>query len=207
MKFCKNRLLPYLHDDLQRLANMVRLVLDYPRSGDQFRHVLNISQRPGGLALCTSLLKANFTGDWAKLNAVVSCETCGWVFASAFGARVNLPFKLIREAGKLPPPTIAVVKTPSHISSSTEKGSREVEIEIGRDAIPNAASVLVVDDVLATGNTLCAVLRLLNEVGVGAENVVIIVVAEFPFHRGRQLLRWCGFGQTKVQSLLVFDSA
>lgn len=207
MEFCENHLLPYLHGDLQRLANMVCLVPDYPRSGDQFRHVLNISQQPGGLALCTSLLKAHFTGDWAKFDAVASCETGGWVFASAFAAQVGLPFKLIREAGKLPPPTIAVVKSPSHISSSTAKGSREEEIEIGRDTIPNAGSVLVIDDVLATGNTLCAVLQLLREVGVGAENVAIMVVAEFPFHRGRQLLRQRGFGQSKVQSLLVFDSA
>lgn len=50
----------------------------------------------------------------------------------------------------------------------------------GRDVVPRGASVLVVDDVLATGETLCAVLQLLGEAGVGAEDVNVMVVAEFP---------------------------
>jgi adenine/guanine phosphoribosyltransferase-like PRPP-binding protein len=60
----------------------------------------------------------------------------------------------------------------------------------------------VVDDVLSTGETLCAVLHLLEEAGV--EDVRVMVVAEFPFHRGRKLLHDRGFDMVNVQSLLVF---
>ncbi|KAM0716828.1 hypothetical protein Q7P37_007631 [Cladosporium fusiforme] len=204
-RFGESRLLPFLHEDLQRLANMVRVVPDFPRPGNQFHHVLGISQEPGGLVLCTSLLQTHFSGDWAKVKTVACCETGGWIYASALSARVGIPLSLIREGGKLPPPTFSVVKSPSHISSSTANGSREKRIEIGRDLIPRGASVCVVDDVLATGNTLCAVLQLLIEAGVGPEDVVVMVVAEFPLHRGRQLLRQRGFGGVKVQSILVFD--
>lgn len=63
---------------------------------------------------------------------------------------------------------------------------------------------MVVDDVLSTGKTLCAVLQLLVKAGIGAEDVRVMVVAEFPAHRGRQLLRRAGFGKTNIQSLLVF---
>ena len=63
---------------------------------------------------------------------------------------------------------------------------------------------VVVVCVLATGKTLCAVLRLLGEAGVGAERVAVLVVAEFPVHRGRDMLRREGFGAVGVQSLLVF---
>jgi adenine/guanine phosphoribosyltransferase-like PRPP-binding protein len=78
---------------------------------------------------------------------------------------------------------------------------------MGRDVVPRGASVVVVDDVLATGETLCAVLQLLDEAGIGAEDIHIMVVAEFPTHHGRQLLRRRGFGGAKIQSLLVFGGA
>ncbi|KAK0708676.1 phosphoribosyl transferase domain protein [Lasiosphaeris hirsuta] len=202
--FAEERLLPFFHDDLRRLDKMVCSVPDFPRPGIEFRHVLNISQQPGGLALCASLLQAHFTGDWAKIDAVVCCEAGGYVFASALALVVNVPLVLIREGGKLPPPTVTALKSSSHISS-VPKGLGEKNIEMGRDVMPRGASVVVVDDVLATGKTLCAVLQLLVEGGVGVEDVSVMAVAEFPVHRGRELLRRGGFGKVKVQSLLIFD--
>lgn len=204
-KFAEHYLLPFFHEDLQRLANMVRPVPDFPRPGLEFRHVLGISQQAGGLALCTSLLQTHFTGDWAKIHAVACCEVGGFVYASAVASRVDVPLVLIREAGKLPPPTVSVIKSPSHISSLASNDSKEKRIEMERDVVPRGASVVVVDDVLSTGETLCAVLKLLHEAGIGAEDVSIMVVAEFPVHLGRELLRQRGFGRINIQSLLVFD--
>jgi adenine phosphoribosyltransferase len=204
-RLAEDCLLPFFHEDLQRLASMVRAVPDFPRPGIEFRHVLDISQQPGGLALCTSLLQSHFTGNWAKVDAVACCEAGGFVYASALAARVDVPLALIREAGKLPPPTISVVKAPSHISSSVSDDPREKRIEMARDLLPRGASVVVVDDVLATGKTLWAVLQLLDESGIGAEHISVMTVAEFPVHRGRELLRQNGFGRVNIQSLLVFD--
>jgi len=206
-RFAEHYLLPFVHEDLQRLANMVRQVADFPRPGIEFRHVLGISQQPGGLALCTSLLQTYFTGDWAKVDAVACCEVGGFVYASALASRVDLPLVLIREAGKLPPPTVSVIKPPSHISSLASNNSKEKRIEMERDVVPRGASVVVVDDVLSTGETLCAVLQLLDEASIGAEDVSIMVVAEFPVHHGRELLRQRGFGRINIQSLLVFSGA
>jgi hypothetical protein len=86
-RFAEHYLLPFVDEDLQRLAGMVRKVPDFPRPGVEFRHVLGISQQPGGLALCTSLLQAHFTGDWAKVDAVACCEVGGFVYASALASR------------------------------------------------------------------------------------------------------------------------
>lgn len=205
--FVEHCLLPFFHEDLQRLANMVRPVPDFPRPGVEFRHVLGISQQPGGLALCTSLLQTHFTGDWAKVDAVACCEVGGFVYASALASRVDVPLVLIREAGKLPPPTVSVIKPPSHISSLTFSNSKEKRIEMERDVVPRGASVVVVDDVLSAGETLCAMLQLLDEAGIDAEDVSIMVVAEIPVHRGRELLRQRGFGRINIQSLLVFGGA
>lgn len=206
-RFAVQHLLPFFHEDLQRLADMVRPVSDFPRPGIEFRHVLDISQRPGGLALCTSLLQTHFTGDWAKVDIVASCETGGFVFASPLALLINLPLALIREAGKLPAPTISVTKSPSHISCSASDNSREKRVEMNQDLVPEGASVVVVDDVLATGKTLCAVLQLLTEADVSIYNISVMVVAEFPLHGGRELLYRRGFGSVRIQSLLVFDGA
>ena len=201
--FCKDHLLPFFHEDMERLASVVCSVPDFPRPGVKFRHVLDISQQPGGLILCTSLSHKHFIGAGEKVTVVACCEVGGFVYASALAAPVGVPLAQIREAGKLPPPTISVMKSLSHISSATSNDLRGKRIKMGRDVVPKGASVLVVDDVLATGETLCAVLQLLGEVGVGA-HVNVMVVAEFPLHRGRELLHCRGFGRARIQSLLVF---
>lgn len=206
-RFAECYLLPFVHDDLQRLANMVRQIADFPRPGIEFRHVLGISQQPSGLTLCTSLLQTHFTDDWASVYAVACCEVGGFVYASALASRANLPLVLIREAGKLPPPTISVTKPSSHISSLSSNNSNEKWMEMEQDAVPSGAKVVVVDDVLSTGETLCAVLQLLNQASISAELISVMVVAEFPVHRGRELLRQRGFGRTNFHSLLVFDGA
>lgn len=207
LRFAEYFLYPFFHEDLQNLKSMVRLIPDFPRPPIAFHHILGISQQPGGLALCTSLLHKTFTGDWARVNAVACCEVGGFVYASALASRVDVPLVLIREAGKLPPPTISVAKSQSHISSVGSEGSREKRIEMERDVIPGGSSVVVVDDVLSTGETLCAVLKLLDQAGVSADDVSVMAVAEFPVHRGRELVRQRGYGRVNIQSLLVFGGA
>lgn len=221
-RFAENYLLPFSHEDLERLANMVRAVPDFPRADMKFRHVLGISQQPGGLALCTSLLQNHFTGNWAKVDAVVCCEAGGFIYGSALASRVDVPLVLIRETGKLPPLTITLSasKPPSHISSlsastnnnnnnnkNPDPDSKNKQIEIEQDILPPTASVVVVDDVLSSGETLNAVLQLLTQVGIAAENISVMIVAEFPVHGGRALLRRRGFGLVGIQSLLVFGGA
>ena len=173
-RFAEHYLLPFFHEDQQRLANMVRPVFDFPCPGIEFRHVLGISQQPGGLALCTSLLQTHFTGDWAKVDAVACCEVGGFVYASALASRVDVPLVLIREAGKLPPPVVSVIKPPSYISSLASNNSKEKRIEMERDVVPRGALVVVVDDVLSTGETLCAVQQLLDEAGIGVVSIMAV---------------------------------
>ncbi|KAK2042756.1 hypothetical protein LZ31DRAFT_585712 [Colletotrichum somersetense] len=198
-RFAGKCLLPFSHEDLHRLAGMVRTIPDFPRQGIEFRHVLNIAEQPGGLSLCTSLLQSHFVGDWEKVDAVACCEAGAFVSASALASRVNVPLALVRQAGKLPPPTISVIKASSHISSSVSDSPGEKRIEMDRDVVPRGGTVVVVDDVLATGETLYAILQLLIEAGIDVERVSFIAVAEFPIHCGRELLRQRGFGRVNVQ--------
>ncbi|KAF3037603.1 hypothetical protein E8E12_001032 [Didymella heteroderae] len=163
--FFEDHLLPLVHEDLLRLTDMVRSTPDFPCRNIVFRHILGISQQLGGLALCTSLLQSLFDGDWNTVTAVACCEVGGIVFASALSLRVNVPLMLVRETGKLPPPTVSTAKSQSHITSFSCGLSAQKRIEIERSAIPKNGSIVVVDDALATGETLCAVLQALEKLG------------------------------------------
>jgi len=201
--FAAAHLLPRLSSSLDRLAALARPVPSFPRAGIQFRHVLNIAQHRGGLALCASLLQDHLPGEWGQVAAIVCVEAGGFVFAAALGTRTGVPLALVRGRGRLPPPTVCAGRKASHISGISGVGTRDMEIEAG--AVPEKGWVVVVDDVLATGETLCAVLTLLVEAGVSMDRVVILVVAEFPLHQGRERLRQQGFGAVDVHSLVVFD--
>ncbi|KAI1341711.1 hypothetical protein F5Y15DRAFT_406372 [Xylariaceae sp. FL0016] len=199
-RFVSRYLLLLFREAWQQLSDMVRRVADFSRPKVEFHHVLGIAQHPHGLELCTVLLQSYTARDWTKVSSIVACEAGGFVFAAPLASQVPISLVLIREAGKLPPPT-----RPSHISSSAIGATvKEERIEMDRDAVPKGGSVVVVDDVLATGKTLVAVLELLGKAGVSVENISVLVVAEFTSHRGRELLRQRGFGRVHVGSLLVF---
>ncbi|KAJ5214786.1 phosphoribosyl transferase domain protein [Penicillium chermesinum] len=203
-EFARKYILPFLSKDLQRLADMVRSVSGFPRSGVTFQHVLNIVQVQSGLPLCAHLMKTHFVGDWTQVHRIVCCEVGSFPFASALGTTVDIPLVLIREAGKLPPPIVSVHKPKSHIASCHSSDGR---IEMDPSLIPSNTSIVIVDDVLATGRTLCATIDLLRKARVMVHDISVMVVAEFPIHRGRELLRQRGYGGIRVQSLLVFDGA
>lgn len=121
--------------------------------------------------------------------------------------RVKLLLALIRNAGKPPTPIISVTKSSSHVSSSSYNDSGEDRIEMDYNVLFKGGLVVIVDDVLATGRTLCAALQLLGEAGISVADISVIVVAEFPIHRGRELLRSHGFGGVQIRSLLFFGGA
>ena len=69
-----------------------------------------------------------------------------------------MPLVLIREAGKLPPPTVSIIKPLLYISFLIFNNSKEKRIEMERDMILRGALIVVVDDILSIGETLCTVL-------------------------------------------------
>ncbi|KAK0727722.1 hypothetical protein B0T26DRAFT_809983 [Lasiosphaeria miniovina] len=188
--FAAAQLLPLLHDDLAKLAGMVTSTGGFPRA-----------PTPGGIPLVATLLQRHLFLSSGGVGAVVAPEAGGFVFAAALVMQLDPHFELplvpVRAAGRLPPPTVSVEKPASHVFSS---GSDQME----RDAVPAGVKVVVIDDVLASGRTLCAVLQLLQKAGVNIERVSVLVVAELPLYRGRELLRQHGFGKVSVTSLLVY---
>lgn len=204
-EFAKLHLISLVAKDLDVLQDMVQDIPDFPTPGLSFRHVLNIAQHPGGLKLCTALLRQKFPGSWAKVHGIVAMESGGFVFASPLAHNLEIPLILIREAEKLPPPKVSIEKAKSHISSVLPRGLHNDRIEISQTAIPKEAAVVIVDDTLASGETLCTTIKLLEKAGTPASQIAVLVVAEFPIHRGRELLRQQGFGDVYIGSLLVLN--
>ncbi|KAL8388771.1 hypothetical protein RB599_010095 [Gaeumannomyces hyphopodioides] len=209
--FARSRILPLLDPDVDRLRDMVPGVPGFPHAGVEFRHVLSIAERPGGLRLCTSLLQGRLRGGGQPSpGAVVGCEAGGFVLAAGLAAALDVPLRLVRKVGKLPPPTVSVPAARSHISSAAaagEKQSGDLGLEMACCGDMAGRPVVVVDDVLASGTTLRAVLELLAKNGVEPRDVKVLVVAEFPAHRGREALRRSGFGMVSAESLLTFEGA
>lgn len=212
--FATHHLLPFLSPSLHRLSTMIPSIPDFPRPGATFQHILDIAQKLCGLTLCISLLRENFlsgiVSEWENVNAIVGSGRGGLIFGSALSAQLNLPFVVICEEKKLPPPVVSVGKAKaSYISSLGTTGERQGQgrrerFEVNWDRIPREGEVVIVDDVLSSGETLCAMVELLVKAGVRVEDISVLIVAEFPVHRGRELLRQRGFGEVKVLSLLVF---
>ncbi|KAJ9416121.1 hypothetical protein FOXG_20088 [Fusarium oxysporum f. sp. lycopersici 4287] len=184
---------------------MVPTAPNFPGKDIDFRYVLNIAQQKGGLALCTSLLKSHFSGDWKKVDAVVTSETSGYVLASPLAMEIEIPLVLIAKGNKFPLPTVSVQRRMSYIPSRILNASDKGRFEVDANVVRKGDSLVIVDDVLATGETLVAVLELLVKAGLQPEDISVMVAAEFPFHRGREKLWAHGFGRVAVQSLLVLD--
>lgn len=132
-----------------------------------------------------------------KLATIVACKAGGFVFAT-LALQINIPFLLIREAGKVPPPRVSVPKNASHISRSVTGAQNTASIAIERGVLPKGKPVMSVDDVLSTGETLCAVLELFQKAGAKVEDVAVMVVAEFTYHWGSHLLHERSFGNAHV---------
>ncbi|KAB5572477.1 phosphoribosyl transferase domain protein [Coniochaeta sp. 2T2.1] len=214
----------YFGEHIKTLSSLVRSIPDYPRRGITFRHVLGMFEVDNSHDIIGDFM-SNAVIDFADSPwevshghhygaqtspVVVGVESGGSFFAGALiEYYTNNGAVLMRGAGKVPPPKFSVVKKRSHISGATITAgeAKEERFEIGRNAIHPGQNVLVVDDVLASGETLCAVLELLGKAGVEAGRISVVVVAEFPLHRGRELLRRRGFGGINVHSVLTYGGA
>jgi adenine phosphoribosyltransferase len=159
----------------QPLAQYIRPVPDWPKKGILFRDITPLLADPKAFPAAVDALCAPFKK--AGVQFVAGVEARGFIFGAAVAAKLKAGFIPIRKRGKLPCET-------ERVTYALEYGTDCVEMH--RDAIPRAAKVLLVDDLLATGGTMQAACELLEKVG--AEVVGIAVVIELADLQGRQRL-------------------
>ncbi len=172
--------------DTLDIAALIRTIPDFPKPGIQFRDITTLLLDPAGFAASVErLAEAAPTG----VDLIAGIEARGFIFSSAIAHQLARGLLLIRKTGKLPGATVGV-------DYALEYGTDRVEMHA--DACVPGQKVLLVDDLIATGGTALAAVRLLREAG--AEVVGAAFVIDLPDLGGADLLRAEGVAVTTLVS-------
>jgi adenine phosphoribosyltransferase len=169
-----------------QIAAAVRNIPDFPKAGIQFKDITPVLADPRLFASSIDLLAGHHPAG--SVDAIVGIDARGFIFASGVALKLRAGFIPVRKKGKLPYETFEE-------SYSLEYGTNTVAIHI--DAVKPGSRVLLVDDLLATGGTAAAAVKLLQKIG--AEIVEVSFLIELNFLEGRKRL-----GDVPVRSLIQY---
>jgi len=169
-----------------RLHSLIREVSDFPKKGISFKDFTPLLQDAAALAMAVELMANPFRGSSNSapntgVDIVVGAESRGFIFGTALAQALSAGFVPVRKPGKLP------YKTRS-MSYALEYGNDTIEIHA--DAIRPGQRVLLVDDLLATGGTLEACAKLVQELQ--GTIVGLTVLIELTALKGRDRLKQFG---------------
>lgn len=152
----------------QKLKTGIRDVADFPNPGILFKDITPILHNP---QLCDEIVDvfSKYCAD-KNINAIVGVESRGFLFDFALANKLNIPFVLVRKAGKLPYKTISY-------EYDLEYGSAKVEMQI--DEIQPGWNVMIHDDLLATGGTAEAAAKLIQMQKGNVAGFAFVVELEF----------------------------
>ena len=173
------------------VKDYIRTIADFPHEGIMFRDVTTLFADARGFRMAVDQLLHPYAGE--RIDKVVGLEARGFILGGAIAHQLTKGFVPIRKKGKLPGAVISQAYT-------LEYG--EAVMEIHDDALQPGEKVLIVDDLLATGGTCEAGIRLVERLG--AEVVGCAFVVDLPELGGRRLLERLGM---KVHVLCEFEGA
>ena len=160
---------------MKKLEEYVRSIPDFPEEGIIFRDVTSVLQDAEGLHLAIDTMQDKVQD--LEYDVIVGPESRGFIFGMPIAYNNHKPFVLIRKKGKLPCETISA-------SYDLEYGCAEIEMH--KDSIKPGQRVILVDDLIATGGTIEACIRLVEELG--GEVAKIIFLMELAGLKGRDKL-------------------
>ncbi|MBR5578400.1 MAG: adenine phosphoribosyltransferase [Lachnospiraceae bacterium] len=158
---------------MKKLEEYVRSIPDFPEEGIIFRDITSVLQDGEGLALAIDTMQ-NLVAD-LEIDVVAGAESRGFIFGTPIAYNLKKPFVLIRKKGKLPCETISR-------EYDLEYGTATIEIH--KDAVKPGQKVLLVDDLIATGGTTEAMIKLVEDLG--GEVVGVLVLVELAGLEGRK---------------------
>jgi adenine phosphoribosyltransferase len=170
------------------LKKMIRDVPDFPKKGIVFRDITTLLQDPAGLRAVLDGMVEFLRGH--EVTKVVGVESRGFILGAALADRLGAGFVPVRKSGKLPSTTVRV-------SYDLEYGSDHLELHA--DAVEPGEKVVIVDDLLATGGTAEATVKLLRTLK--ADIVGLALLIELDFLKGRRRLEGI-----EVWSLVHYES-
>ena len=158
------------------IEEYVRSIPDFPEPGIIFRDVTSVLQDADGLALAIDLMQEKLKD--VDFDVIVGPESRGFIFGVPIAYNLHKPFIPIRKKGKLPCETVS-------IRYELEYGTAEIEMH--RDAIKPGQKVVIIDDLIATGGTNEAMVKLIE--GLGGEVVKTVLLMELAGLKGRERLQ------------------
>lgn len=171
------------------VRDYIRTIVDFPHEGIMFRDVTTLFADPRGFRMAIDQMLHPYAGE--RIDKVAGLEARGFILGGAIAHQLSLGFVPVRKKGKLPGAVISEAYT-------LEYG--EAIVEIHDDAIQPGEKILLVDDLLATGGTAAAGIRLIERLG--GEIVSCAFVIDLPDLGGRKVLEDLGMD---VHALCSFE--
>ncbi len=173
------------------VKDYIRAIVDFPHEGIMFRDVTTLFADPRGFRMAIDQLLHPYAG--LRIDKVIGLEARGFILGGAIAHQLSVGFVPIRKKGKLPGTTI---------SQDYKLEYGEAIMEVHDDAIEPGEKILLVDDLLATGGTAEAGIKLIERLG--AEIIGCAFVIDLPDLGGRALLQGLGYD---VHALCEFEGA
>lgn len=149
---------------INTLKNAIRTIPDYPKKGIMFRDVTGLLEDPEAFKLAIDILAEKYKkGGYTK---IVGTEARGFIFGAPLAYALNIGFVPVRKPGKLPGKTF---------SQDYELEYGTDTLEIHQDALSSKDSVLIIDDLLATGGTVEATTLLIRRLGANVSDAAFVI--------------------------------
>ncbi|MCI8957020.1 MAG: adenine phosphoribosyltransferase [Eubacterium sp.] len=160
---------------MHKVEKYIRSIPDFPEPGIIFRDITTVTQDPEGLKIAIDSMAEKLKD--LDFDVIVGLEARGFIFGMPIAYLLGKSFVLVRKKGKLPCETI---------SESYDLEYGQAEIEIHTDAIKPGQKVVLVDDLIATGGTIEAAIKLIERLG--GEVVDNLFLVELAGLNGREKL-------------------
>ena len=160
---------------MKKVEDYIRTIPDFPEPGIMFRDVTSILQDAEGFHLAIDEMKKLLEG--VECDVIAGAESRGFIFGAPLAYALGKPFVLVRKKGKLPCETI---------EQEYELEYGTATIEMHKDAVKPGQKVVIVDDLIATGGTIEAACKLVEQLG--GEVVKILFLMELAGLNGREKL-------------------
>lgn len=160
---------------MKPIEDYIRSIPDFPEKGIIFRDITSVLEDAEGLHLAIDLMQEKIGQE--DFDVVVGPESRGFIFGVPIAYNMGKPFVPVRKKGKLPCETVS-------IQYDLEYGSAEIEMH--KNSIKQGQKVVIIDDLMATGGTMEAIIKLIE--GMGVEVVKIVCLIELAGLEGRKRL-------------------
>lgn len=178
-----------MNPQFELIQSSIKSIPNYPKEGIIFRDITSLLENPEAFRASVDAIVAEFKDK--GITKIVGTESRGFIFGAPVALALGLPFVLVRKPKKLPR---------SVISQSYTLEYGEDTLEIHTDSIRAGDNVLVIDDLLATGGTLEATVKLIRRLGGKIEHAAFVIW--LPELGGKERLAQIG---VEAYSLVSFD--